>query len=216
MRYTGLLLSLPVLGITLWTFVSNDTSHMKPAHLISGHQDITCVSCHQAQASSARQEIQNNLLYVLGKSDVVIPFRHQPVDSGACLNCHERADERHPIYRFREPRFAKTRRELDATNCLTCHSEHTAQRVEIQDISFCKHCHSELVMKNDPLDTPHDVLIKNEDWQTCLGCHDFHGNHLYQTPKNLNAAHSASEILEYFAQGADPYSKMKKSKGKTE
>jgi hypothetical protein len=75
----------------------------------------------------------------------------------------------------------------------------------------CQYCHQTLTLKNDPLETSHQVLIKQKEWQTCLSCHDFHGNHQRQIPTQKDGMIN-KEKLTIYLQGkanSDPYTNKK-------
>jgi hypothetical protein len=78
------------------------------------------------------------------------------------------------------------------------------------------HCHSDLTVKNDPLDISHEQLIAEEQWDTCLQCHDFHGNHEYKTPSAIKDTISYEALHKYFEGGKDPFSQKKKFKALSE
>ena len=82
------------------------------------------------------------------------------------------------------------------------------------DPENCKHCHEEIEVKDDPLDISHADLIKLKDWDTCLACHDFHGNHVMKTTKNTKYMLDKRLIKEYLDGGSDPYSDKKTAESK--
>ena len=82
--------------------------------------------------------------------------------------------------------------------------------------NFCVACHQDLTVKNDPIDVPHVTLIAGERLVTCLGCHDFHGNHTAEPQVTLAAAYDEAEILDYLAEGASPYGSDKIYEAKIE
>jgi hypothetical protein len=180
-----------------------------------GHDALICVDCHTVSDGTVRQQLQavsRNYLYGMDY-DVNVGFL--PVTSSECKNCHERPNERHPIYRFNEPRFINALDEVEANSCLGCHSEHTGERVSSVEIGFCKACHGSLKLKLDPLDVPHSKLVESKRWDTCLGCHDYHGNHTRTTPELLNSALGTSIIGNYFKDGPSPYGLIKTYLGNT-
>jgi hypothetical protein len=180
-----------------------------------GHQKVQCASCHRRDDATIRQQIQANLHYALGRRENSVDFGYRAVTSSECLDCHERPNERHPTYRFREPRFAEAIEMINATSCLGCHTEHNDQRSFVE-IEVCSACHDDLKLVNDPVDISHEILVKTEQWQTCLGCHDFHGNHMHKTPKLLIEASPAQDIIDYLAAGNSPYGAEKRYKAETE
>lgn len=172
------------------------------------HVDIDCTACHTSGDSSARQQIQANLSFALGRRSNSVNFGYLPVTSDQCLACHERPNDRHPIYRFNEPRFADVRQKIKVNSCLGCHSEHTDTRVSVS-ITICSYCHDDLELKNDPLDVEHFELVTDNKWSSCLGCHDFHGNHPHESQTAVSRAFDADVICDYFGNGISPYKNPK-------
>ena len=56
--------------------------------------------------------------------------------------------------------------------------------------------------------------MKQKRWKTCLGCHDFHGNHRMTVETKLENIINERHIREYFSGGRDPYSPEKIHKAK--
>lgn len=184
-----------------------------PGPIQSGHAMLDCQACHVDAPGTTRQQVQAWLKASLAGTTGP-DFGRKDVDDAICESCHSRTTDRHPRFRFNEPRFAKALTVVAANTCLGCHSEHQAARVSLDETTFCRACHDSLVMKNDPLDVPHVDLVKQANWQSCLGCHDFHGNHVRTTPERLANALPTAAILAYFGQGPSPYGDIKKSPGK--
>ena len=141
-------------------------------------------------------------------------FGHQVVTNENCLACHERPNDRHPVYRFLEPRFLKAREALSPQFCVSCHAEHKGQRVTRTEIDYCVNCHKKTRLRKDPLDVSHERLIALKRWESCLGCHDFHGNHMMKTAKTVEAIIPAEKIRAYFQGGASPYGTERRYKAK--
>ncbi len=179
----------------------------------AGHENILCDDCHQKAPGTIRQQLQARVGYLLKARKTDVVFGHLPVSNQDCLVCHERPNDPHPVYRFIEPRFAETRKKIQAQYCATCHQEHRGERIT-NDTQFCRHCHERLVLKNDPLDISHAQLIEDEKWPTCLGCHDYHGNHVYQIPRETTKMIPELEVIRYFKGFPTPYSKDKKHEPK--
>ena len=57
----------------------------------------------------------------------------------------------------------------------------------------------------DSAQPSHAELLENEDWATCLQCHDFHGNHVRDVPRKLTQGISQEIVLRYLKGGPDPY-----------
>ncbi|MBX9591322.1 MAG: hypothetical protein K2X43_18700 [Hyphomonadaceae bacterium] len=174
-----------------------------------GHEHIACVRCHAVAPGSMRQQAQANVRYWLGLRRTGASFGHEPVTSKPCLDCHARENDRHPIHRFREPRFLLVTRTLDTRSCLSCHAEHRGVRLTVANGEFCQLCHHDLKPRVDPITPSHPQLVAERRWTTCLTCHDFHGNHPVKAPTQLEHAHDAQAIQAYLAAGPDPYSTTK-------
>ena len=169
-----------------------------------GHEKLACESCHTPAPGTTRQQVQANVRYLLGLRKTAADFGNRDVTNSDCLACHERPFDRHPVFRFNEPRFEKARAELGANQCQSCHAEHTGKKVTAK-ATYCSTCHSDLEMENDPIDVPHVKLVEQERWETCLGCHDFHGNHKYVAPKKVKQVFTPARIADYFHGGKSPY-----------
>lgn len=175
-----------------------------------GHESFKCKTCHSDSTGTLRQQLQANVRYWLNLRSSSVEIGKQHVSNETCLKCHNRPNERHPVYRFNEPRYATVRAELAPQNCISCHNEHQGKRVTVPNLNFCMNCHKETKIKNDPIDVPHEQLIANNQWNTCLGCHDFHGNHEMVVAKNLNKAFDSKIIQNYLdGKGNSPYSDKK-------
>ena len=174
----------------------------------AGHENLQCESCHRPEQGTLRQRLQANMQFLLGTRQAAVAIGHQPVANPACLRCHERANERHPVYRFLEPRYVKVRQAIAPQHCRSCHREHTGKRVTAVQ-TVCSHCHGTLNIHKDPLQTTHATLVKLEKWESCLGCHDFHGNHKMKTATDLQTAIDKGRIEAYFNGAASPYPKDK-------
>ena len=173
--------------------------------MIPGHDRVKCRDCHRPAAGTARQQLQANVRFVLGLRPQPADFGYQAVTSERCLACHERPNDRHPVYRFLEPRFAKARAAIKPHVCTTCHREHRGRRVSLSEPGYCRHCHKETRLRQEPLDVSHERLIALKLWDTCLGCHDFHGNHLLKAEKRVEKVIPVTKIHAYFADGPSPY-----------
>ncbi len=169
-----------------------------------GHADVDCSGCHVSAAGSTRQQIQAGVKFAIGLRETGADFGFAQVTSETCIACHERPNDRHPIYRFNEPRFEDAILEIAATSCLGCHTEHVDARAS-PNITFCAHCHEDLALKKDPIDVPHVELVRADEWQSCLGCHDFHGNFGHEPQLLIDEAFAASTIEDYLKSGPSPY-----------
>ncbi len=106
------------------------------------------------------------------------PFAGRDALQKSCLNCHaaelKAANDTHPKSKFTDPRNIDRLEKLDATQCVTCHTEHrphitTAMGVTLPP-DLCFHCHAE-IGKDRP---SHEGMAFN----TCnsAGCHKYHDN----------------------------------------
>ncbi|MEM7241063.1 MAG: hypothetical protein AAF429_02660 [Pseudomonadota bacterium] len=210
-RLLAFIISLPVLGLAAVAISVPDYQFMI-AHgpIQKGHANVDCSGCHVPATGTTRQQVQANFKRLVGLREDKIDFGFAAVNSETCLNCHERPNERHPIYRFNEPRFQQARAEVAATSCLGCHSEHSDARVMAEvGQTFCVHCHEDLVLKNDPLDQSHVALIEAGQWGSCLGCHDFHGNHAHKAQIRVADAFGPAAIKAYLGNGPSPFGTKK-------
>lgn len=201
-----------VLGVGLFYFFTLESSekYISLGPMNKGHEALSCYTCHTDAKGNLWQQIQSNSLHMVRAREHGVDFGTQDVTLNNCLECHDRPNDRHPNYRFSEPRFKEAIKHIDATTCITCHSEHHAERVTVPSINYCMNCHQKLVVENDPLDIDHKTLIANEAWFTCIQCHDFHGNHKYKVPTKLKDTIPMKTIQTYFNGGMDPYGTNKK------
>ena len=108
----------------------------------------------------------------------VKPFDTDDSMQQACLSCHsdglEKARDTHPMKKFTDPRNADLLASLDATQCVTCHIEHspevTGQFGVTLPADFCYYCHQEIAEER-----PSHAGF---EFNTCgnAGCHNFHDN----------------------------------------
>lgn len=180
-----------------------------------GHEELSCGACHTPAPGTLRQQLQANARYALALRSTPADFGHQDVTNDTCLKCHDRPNDRHSVFRFIEPRFKEARAMLKPHECVSCHLEHSGVRVT-QDGAYCVTCHQKTKLKHDPINIPHAELIAAERWETCLQCHDFHGNHVMKPALELDKASSVEQVLSYFDDGPSPYSDKRYFKAKTE
>lgn len=199
---SGFVLAAVVLLIVL--FPGNDRlSAAGPAN--TGHEALACSDCHDSAVGSPFQQLNANIRFYLNMRSAPVDFVHEPVDNMVCMDCHDKPNDRHPTYRFEEPRFKDAREAIEPQYCVSCHLEHNGMRVTQPETTFCVHCHQDLEMREDPLDVSHAELALTEQWDTCLACHDFHGNHAYEVPTQMADMYEVLEIMEYFEGGESPY-----------
>lgn len=176
-----------------------------PGPMNTGHADLACEDCHREAPGNTRQQLQNAAHVWLGGDGAPVDVGYRTVDNAACAACHDRPDDRHPSFRFLEPRFALARAELAPERCVACHREHAGARVTVEDPGFCRHCHDPIEVEHDPLDVSHLTLVADRRWDSCLGCHDYHGNHALTPPRVLVEAIAPARILTYFTGDVSPY-----------
>ena len=172
----------------------------------TSHEELACNACHKEAPGSMRQQLGHNARSLLGMHPAeMVPVGFAPVDNAACLDCHNRPNDRHPVSRFMETRFAEQRATLGPHECNHCHGEHRDQRVAMVEPGFCVNCHQDTEVMHDTAEPSHAELFEQGAWETCLQCHDFHGNHLHEAPKKLADGIPQQTILEYLKGGTDPY-----------
>lgn len=180
----------------------------------TGHDDVACADCHTKADGTARQQIQANLRFGLGLRETPVNFMHNDVTNDNCLACHDRPNDAHPVFRFNEPRFAEARQAIQPQLCESCHLEHQGRRVTIEP-TYCVECHQETEVKNDPASPTHEELISTDQWDTCITCHDFHGNHIMETETDLDQAIEMDAVLAYFeGTSSSPYSDQRQYQAK--
>lgn len=180
----------------------------------TGHEDLVCEDCHQPAAGSLRQELQANVQFVLGNRSHPAQVGFRPVTNRDCQHCHDRPSDRHPVSRFLEPRFTKARAAIAPHKCASCHREHQGKRVTTVSQGYCSNCHQKLKLRKEKINVAHAELVKQKRWQTCMGCHDFHGNHRMNVRTRLENIINEKQIQDYFNGGDDPYSDKKIHKAK--
>lgn len=203
----GLILAIPLIYILT---LDKTEDYLSIGPMNTGHKDLKCFACHADASGNLAQQIQSNISYTIGAREESVDFGTKDVTIDNCLQCHDRPNDRHPVYRFSEPRFKEAIEQINATTCITCHTEHKKERVSVATVNYCMNCHQTLEVENDPLDISHKDLILNKKWSTCIQCHDFHGNHKYKVPEKLADTIPIKKIKEYFKGGKDPFGTDKK------
>ncbi len=149
--------SVVALGLLLVAFLTfpDRNALVAKGPMNTGHEGLGCQECHSAVAGTAAQQLNSNVYDWLGLRESTIGFGSEDVGNAACLDCHERPDDRHPISRFLEPRFADAREHIEAHMCVACHTEHQGVRVTQPTIGFCTHCHQDTSLEDDPITPTH-------------------------------------------------------------
>jgi hypothetical protein len=169
-----------------------------------GHERTACTACHTRAPGNVVGQAFSNLMYAVGVAESAPYFIFEPAGTEQCLACHDNPDDRHPVADFTEPEFATARAEAGVHSCLGCHQQHLGTRASVTP-RVCRYCHEDTAIDDDPVDVPHTDLIVQERWDTCLGCHDFHGNHDRTVPTRMSEALPEAVIQRYLDGGASPY-----------
>jgi hypothetical protein len=170
-----------------------DKTLFMPGPLSSGHHQLAeaCDACH------------------------VDAFGGGEVLQQACVDCHGKDRvkpfDSHPAKKFKDPRNAELLENINALQCVTCHTEHrpeiTAKDGLTQPVDFCFYCHQGIAK-----DRPSHVGM---GFDTCKdsGCHNFHNNralytdflikHLDEPPTLKEAVLPAKEFVSVLDEIAD-------------
>ena len=126
-----------------------------PGETSDGHVlfEISCNSCHEG---------------------------FKPVTNETCTRCHEAelAQDAHGTKKFRDPRWAELRENLDVMTCTACHQEHVhmfGRGVHLKP-DLCMACH-EGIIKGDL--ASHNGFAADGCWTA--GCHNFHDHRSIST-----------------------------------
>jgi len=142
-----------IFGYNLFT---GDMQYFLPGETTHGHHQIElqCNACH------------------------VESFQSSTVMQESCMQCHEaslnKARDTHPKKKFTDPRNADLLSNLDATQCVTCHIEHSPEITDKFGVTmpedFCFYCHQKIA----------DERKSHQDYafDSCSnsGCHNYHDN----------------------------------------
>ena len=204
----AVLLSLSPLLVAGW-----DTKLLSIGPATPGHESLACIDCHQAAVGTIGKQLLVNGHYLLNDRSRPVDFLHRPVTTGVCVSCHDMGNTLHAPVMFLEPRYQQVRDILGPDKCSSCHREHDAIRVSLNNLTFCRTCHETVVINNDPLDVSHEELASTGKWESCMGCHDYHGNHRFRSQTLMSERFLPAEIRAYFGTGPTPYgAKSKRAK----
>ncbi|MEL6491619.1 MAG: cytochrome c3 family protein [Cyanobacteria bacterium J06634_6] len=119
-----------------------------PGETSEGHHvfEASCASCHEG---------------------------FKPVSNENCNRCHEAELENdlHGAKKFKDPRWAEYRENVDVLTCTACHNEHVhmfGRGVHLQP-DLCMACHEELTLTQLK---SHEGFAADGCWTA--GCHNFH------------------------------------------
>ena len=170
-----------------------------------GHEQLKCVACHAESTATLRQSLQAKVKHTLGLRETGAVMGMQAVTTATCTQCHANPADRHAPHRFLEPRFEKARAETGAQQCVSCHREHSGVRITAASTGYCVSCHSDMKVRDDKTSPTHDHLVRGQRWDTCLQCHDYHGNHKWRAPLRLVDATTVESLEKYMKTGPSPF-----------
>lgn len=153
---TGIVLAIVLLLVWVSAAFALDQKQVfLPGETSEGHHifEASCASCHEG---------------------------FKPVSNETCNRCHEAelADDVHGVKKFRDPRWASYREELDVLTCTACHNEHVhmfGRGVNIQP-DLCMACHEELTLTQLK---SHEGFAADGCWTA--GCHNYHDHRTIST-----------------------------------
>lgn len=209
-RRVPIILAVLLSGWLVVSFESTDHERWKsPAGDLDLHPQLSCEQCHQPAAGTTRQQFQANLKHWLGTREHGVDWMTRAISNSDCLDCHRNSEDPHAPHLFLEPKFEETRNEIHPEVCTSCHAEHDGA-ISITGNTYCFHCHENIDLANDPAQPSHLYLVQNKEWDSCLRCHDYHGNHADKTPRNLTDAPALLRIEEYLEGKSDsPHGNIK-------
>ena len=171
----------------------------------TGHTKLECGDCHTPAPGNFIGQAFGNLAHAVGLTDSARFFVYAPAGNEQCLDCHDDPDNVHIVDDFLKPEFAKVREARGVQFCTGCHQQHLGVRVSATPRVVCQDCHDDMDLADDPVDIPHTRLISDQRWETCLGCHDHHGNHDREVPIKMSEILTEEQIQQYFDGGKSPY-----------
>jgi len=174
-----------------------------------GHANLSCDACHVPAPGTLRQQIQGSVHYLFGWRDTPAAIGNAPVADATCAKCHERTKDNHSLSTLSETRFLDVQASYGVHHCTGCHNEHHGVRVSVPS-TICSNCHQDTEKADDPISPDHKSLVAQEAWDTCLRCHDFHGNHNLQEgdhkfPTRLEDGFTLQAVRDYLRAGEPIY-----------
>lgn len=185
-----------------------------------GHEGLACEACHVPAPGTFRQQVQAGVRYLLGMRGSPVAIGKAPVEDARCEACHERPGDRHPLAVLSGTQFVGAQAEHGVHHCTGCHREHHGARVTAPP-TICSECHRDIEVKDDPIQPSHATLFAADRWETCLQCHDFHGNHdlssgPYDCAAEMEEAFDVAAVRRYLLDGprvyGDPVTPAKEGK----
>ncbi|MEM6451119.1 MAG: cytochrome c3 family protein [Cyanobacteria bacterium P01_D01_bin.105] len=144
--------------LLLWmsaAFALDNKQIFLPGETSEGHHlfEASCASCHEG---------------------------FKPVSNENCSRCHqaELAEDVHGTKKFKDPRWASYRENLEVLTCTACHNEHVhmfGRGVHLQP-DLCMVCHEELTVSQL---ASHKGFEPDGCWTA--GCHNYHDHRTIST-----------------------------------
>ena len=72
-----------------------------------------------------------------------------------------------------------------------------AQECLYSPSNYCRSCHENTEIKDDRWILSIRIYSEMENGNTCLQCHDFHGNHIYEVPQKMKDTIPLLEVQNY-------------------
>ena len=154
--YYGIFVTVALSAVFGYNLLKGDMRLFLPGKATHGHHQIEmqCQACH------------------------VESFQNSETMQQACMSCHEgplnKARDTHPSKKFSDPRNSDLLANLDATQCVTCHIEHSPEITDQLGVTlpedFCFYCHQDVGVERKS--------HKDYEYDTCSnsGCHNYHDN----------------------------------------
>lgn len=162
---SAIIVAIVVLFVTVsGAFALEQKQIFLPGETSEGHHlfEASCASCHEG---------------------------FKPVSNENCNRCHEAELEGdlHGAKKFKDPRWAEYRENVDVLTCTACHNEHVhmfGRGVHLQP-DLCMACHEELTLTQLK---SHEGFAADGCWTA--GCHNYHEHDTISTGffrKNMGA-----------------------------
>ena len=71
--------------------------------------------------------------------------------------------------------------------------------------TYCVSCHADLKVRDDRTSPTHAQLLLQKRWDSCLQCHDYHGNHGWKAPLRVRDGASLQLLQRYMKDGPSPF-----------
>lgn len=153
---------------------STDKTIFMPGELSPGHHQLAqaCDACH------------------------VDAFGDGEVIQQSCVDCHGedrvKPFDSHPAKKFKDPRNADLLENINALQCITCHTEHRPEITRKDGLTqpgdFCYYCHQDVAEERPS----HEGM----GFESCKdsGCHNFHNNRALYTNYLIKHLHEPAVL----------------------